>query len=211
MNQIRFGPALAVLMTLFLTDSNTPASILDPGSSIRLHRANEPRGAQLLATTNSTFSSAGFTGTLTSKVWAGDDSNPWGGLTFSYLLANSGDCAETLGLFTLSGFAGMLVDVNCFGSGVAPRQAMSSASGERISFGFFNHAGDATLQPGETSNWLIIQTSSGSWGINDLISLGTAEVNAASFTPTSVPEPTAATLLLLAGVVAARRCKRFRH
>lgn len=172
------------------------ATLLNPGVTVSLRSANEPVDAHLIATTNFTFTSATFTGTLTSKVWADDDANPWGGLTFSYKLANTSDCTESLGLFSLSGFADSLVDVNYSGSGIAPRKATRSALGNTISFGFFDRDDDETLLPGNTSAWLVIQTSCNTWGLNQLVGMDSLEVTAATFTPVAVPEPTIGTLLV---------------
>lgn len=176
------------------------ATLLNPGDTITLRFAQEPEDGRLLAQTNSTFTSAAFTGTLTSKVWADDESNPWGGLTFSYRLANTSDCTESLGLLTLGGFADSLVDVNYSGSGIAPRKVTRSVLGNTISFGFFDRDGDDTLLPGDSSALLIIQTGCQTWGLNQLIGMDALQVAATTLSPVAVPEPTAAAVLALAGI-----------
>lgn len=198
-------PLAAVSVLAILGSTFANASVLNPGATITLRSAHEPEDARLVAQTNFTFTSAAFTGTLTSKVWADDESNPWGGLTFSYRLANTSGCTESLGLFTLGGFADSLVDVNYSGSGIAPRKATRSALGNTISFGFFDRDGDETLLPGNTSAWLVIQTGCHTWGLNQLVGMDSLEVTAATFAPVAVPEPTALAVLALAGGLTFRR------
>lgn len=195
--------ALAIFGSAFAN-----ASLLNPGSTITLRSAHEPEDGRLVAQTNFAFTSASFTGTLASKVWADDESNPWGGLTFSYRLASTSDCAEPLGLFSLRGFTDSLVDVNYSGSGIAPRKATRSALGNTITFGFFDRDGDETLLPGSTSAWLVVQTGCDSWGLNQRVGMDSLEVTAATFAPVAVPEPTVGALVLMASTLGALVAKR---
>ena len=177
------------------------ATLLDPGSSIMLRSAHEPKEGHLLAQTNFSFTSAAFTGTLTSKVWDEDDSNPWGGITFTYKLSNTSDCSESLGLFALRGFSHLLTDVNYSGSGIAPRTVSRSTDGNQITFGFFDRYGAETLLPGGTSAWLVIQTGCTTWGLNQLVGLDSIEVLAPAFTPQPVTEPASGALLIAGSMV----------
>ena len=211
LKSLRGAKVLVVLSALAIFGSTAAsASLLNPGSTIRLRSASEPDDGHLLAQTNFTFTSASFTGTLTSKVWENDESNPWGGLTFTYKLANNSDCRESLGLFALRGFEDLLTDVNYSGSGIAPRTVSRSTDGNQITFGFFNRQGDETLLPGGTSAWLVIQTGCTSWGLNQLVRLDSLEVVAPAFTPVAVPEPTLATFLCLSAFVAVARRNKLR-
>lgn len=185
------------------------ASTLLPGATISLSSANEPRNATLLAATNFNFTATEFSGKLLSKVWAGDTSNPLGGLTFAYQLLNTADCDYSLGWFSLSGFASLLVDVNYNGGGDAPRKAARSNSGDTVSFGFFDRNGQETFEPGDSSAWLIIQTDSKTWGLNQLVGVGNETVAAAAFTPVVIPEPSALGILVLSsGLMLRRRTTR---
>ncbi len=190
-----------LLLAGVLSTTQTQASLLNPGAKIALYSAHEPQGAQLLAVTNHHFSSASLSGKLMSKVWADDESNPFGGLTFSYRLVNTGECEDFLGWFSLSGFAGLGVDVNYSGGGVAPRTVTRSASGAVISFGFFDRDGDETFEPGASSAWLIVQTSAQIWGVNQLVGIGAENIAATVFTPVVVPEPTTIAFVALGGAV----------
>jgi len=192
------GWLAAFLVGTLLGVSKASASPLSPGATLQLRLASEPDDAHLVAQTNFSFTSGSFSGTLTSKVWADDESNPWGGLTFTYKLSNASSCLESLGLFALRGFADSLVDVNYSGSGIAPRTVSRSVSGSEIAFGFFTRHGAETLLPGDTSAWLVIQTSCNTWGVNQFVGMDAEMVAATTFAPVAVPEPAAATLLGLA-------------
>ena len=101
LKSLKGAKALAVSAALVVLGSSfANAALLNPGSTITLRSAHEPEEGHLLAQTNFTFTSTAFTGTLTSKVWENDESNPWGGLTFTYKLANNSDCRESLGTRT---------------------------------------------------------------------------------------------------------------
>lgn len=203
-SMLAVSAALVVLGSPFAN-----ATLLNPGSTIRLRSAYEPDDGHLLAQTNFAFTSASFTGTLTSKVWTDDESNPWGGLTFTYKLANNGDCGESLGLFALRGFAESLTDLNYSGSGIAPRTVSRSTDGDQITFGFFNRDGDETLHPGGTSARLVVQTGCTTWGLNQLVGLDSLEVIAPAFAPLAVPEPTLATFISLSVAIAFAQRKKF--
>lgn len=195
-NPIRLA---GLLLAGIVATASTEAAVLNPGAKLALYSAHEPQGAQLLAVTNHHFSSATLSGKLMSKVWADDEANPFGGLTFSYRLVNTGECEDFPGWFSLNGFAGLGVDVNYSGGGVAPRTVTRSASGDVISFGFFDRDGDETFEPGASSAWLIVQTSAQTWGVNQSVGVGAENVSASVFTPVVVPEPTVVALLVLAG------------
>src|SRR3954469_16704601 len=96
--------ALAVPITVNPTDSDfVPAG-------------NGPVGGSILLGTGIAvpFSSATFHGTLTSTVIAGDTSNPYGGLTFTYLISNSavGAPIGDIDRLTINDYAGFLVDAS---------------------------------------------------------------------------------------------------
>lgn len=200
----------AVLVGVCFGVIGVSASPLSPGATIQLRLAAEPDDAHLVAQTNFSFTSGSFSGTLASKVWADDESNPLGGLTFTYKLSNSSSCLDSLGLFALRGFANSLVDLNYSGSGIAPRTVSRSISGSEITFGFFTRHGAETLLPGDSSAWLVIQTSCDTWGVNQLVGMDAFEVFAATFAPVAVPEPTTGLLTVVVtalGMVVAKRRK----
>lgn len=190
---------VALLLAGLFATLTTEATLLKPGGKTAVYSAHEPQGAHLLAVTNFNFSFASLDAKLQSKVWANDESNPFGGLTFSYRLVNTSECDEALNWLSLSGFMGLSVDVNYSGGGFAPLTAMRSASGDVVSFGFFDHWENDTFGPGASSAWLIIQTSAHTWGVNQAVSVNSDTVQAAVFAPVVVPEPAAISILVLAG------------
>ena len=185
--------------------TNVQAALLNPGATIHVVSAAEPSGASLLATTNVIFHTDFFSGSLVSKVWEQDNSNPWGGLTFGYRLKYDENCQESLGWLTLGGFAGLFTDVNYFSSGTTPHHAGRSESGNTIAFSFLSLHGDNHNGNEEKSAWLIIQTDGTDWGVNPLIGINSTTISVATFAPAAVPEPTSLTLLVLAGVVVLTR------
>lgn len=192
----------------FLGLTGAGAALLNPGATINLRLASEPDDAHLLAQTNFSFTSGAFSGTLISKVWESDESNPWGGLTFTYKLSNASSCTESLGLFALRGFKDSLIDVNYSGAGIAPRTVSRSSAGNEITFGFFTRHSEETLLPGDTSAWLVIQTGCDTWGINQLVGMDSFEVVATTFAPVAVPEPTTALLTMLTSMLGVLMAKR---
>lgn len=174
-----------------------PATLLEPGDYISLRSAAAPAAALLVADTKHAFEIPGFSGTLISKVWAHDESNPWGGLTFAYRLVHDGECEESFRWLTFGGFAGWLTDVNHSGAGLAARKAQRAATGDTISFGFVDRKGDDLPWDGDKSAWMIIQTDSMTWGANQLVSLDSTEVRAVTFAPVAVPEPAVTGVVLI--------------
>lgn len=202
-----FETFLSICIAILFGLSVGHATLLNPGASINLRFAAEPDDAHLIAQTNFAFASGFFSGTLASKVWECDESNPWGGLTFTYKISSAAECANSLGLFALLGFEDSLIDVNYSGEGIAPRTATRSEGGNKITFSFFDRRGTETLLPGATSTWLVIQTSAATWGLNQLIGLDAEDVRATTFAPVAVPEPSLVVLSCLAiGIVSG--CRR---
>jgi hypothetical protein len=143
------------------------------------------------------FVSPFYSGTLLSQVYAGDPSNPFGGLTFSYVIANDPTSLDAIERFTAVNFTGFLTDVGFVpGSPFAPSLVDRSLFGDTIGFSFFNNAGLLQILPGQTSTQLVIRTNAQFFNnVNDSVIDG-AVVSVASFGPTLVPEP--ATLGLVA-------------
>ena len=200
---MKFAPiqkGLAIIASCIATVTIAQASSLTPGSFIGLSLEVEPTGATLLATTNVSFSGvdAGnnvlFSGTLTSSVWSGDTSNPYGGLTFTYLLTSSPTSIHTIDRFTLNSFAGLLTDVGYNGAGVVPIRAIRPSS-DLIAFVFENAMVQPTLTPGSSSATLVIQTSSLYWAIGNGSVIDGATANVSAFAPLAVPEPATAAVL----------------
>lgn len=150
----------------------------------------------MLYTTNLPYSSATIAGTVTSSVYSGDPSNPYGGLTFTYSLTMSGPpgTIDAVSELTAGGYGGFLTDVsyNLSAGEVAPSNfSRSSAPGDVLQFFFSNNGGIAL---GETSALIVVQTDAsnfqeaGNGGVIDSV-----PSNVGLLTP--VPEPAIGSLL----------------
>ncbi len=188
--------------------SIAPGSVLIPATS-----EAEPSGGLIVATLSTPFSVPGaFSGTLYSDVIAGDASNPLGGLTFVYRVANDGVSGpNSIGRLSVDDFLGVLTDASYNPSaGVAPASIDRNVSGDVIGFNFLPTPIDPLagfLAPGGSSARLIVQTNSPAYkgGLASLIDGGVISVP--TFAPAAVPEPGTGVLaaLSLLGLVAARR------
>jgi hypothetical protein len=206
---MKFAPiqkGLAIIASCLATVTIAQANSLTPGNFIGLSLEVEPVGATLLATTNVSFSGidAGnnvlFSGTLTSSVWSGDTSNPYGGLTFTYQLTSALSSLHTIDRFTLNSFSGLLTDVGYNGAGIVPIRAVRPGS-DLIAFVFENALFQPTLGPGLSSATLVIQTDSLYWAIGSGSVIDGATASVSAFAPIAVPEPTSMALVGL-GVAA---------
>jgi hypothetical protein len=188
--------ATAVCGMLLAGISNLQAISLVPNSSIPLPSEAEPVGASLVTSSTINFNAVTFSGTLTSKVWSGDTSNPHGGLTFTYELSNNLLSADPIERFTLSSYAGFLVDASYNGAGILPTAVQRNAAGNQISFNF-SGIGEGTLIQGGSTPVLILQTSAATWQNSIAGVINSSTVDVATFAPLAVPEPTTAALLAL--------------
>lgn len=184
---------------LFVGISNLPAISLLPNSSILLPGEAEPVGASLVDSSTINFSALTFSGTLTSKVWSGDTSNPFGGLTFTYELSNDLLSADPIDRFTLSSYAGFSVDASYSGAGIVPTAVQRNAAGNQISFNF-SGIGEGILVQGGSTPVLILQTSAATYQDSIAGVINSSTVNVATFAPLAVPEPATAALLALGAI-----------
>jgi len=201
-----FG-ALAMLC-LQINVSHAQGLPLAPGGLVPGPGIPSPVGGSPIASISIPFSSASFTGILTSTVIGGDISNPLGGLTFTYQYSITGG-PDSSGGISLGGFAGFLTDVGYQipATGVPPAFENRSAAGDNIDFFF------SGIPVGSSSALLVVQTSAQSFGINTSTVLdNTGSPYVAELAPVGtvgVPEPTSAVVVLLGlGVMASVR--RFR-
>jgi hypothetical protein len=149
----------------------------------------------------SPFTTPTFEGTLASFALSGDTSNPYGGLTFIYLLANSIDSSDAIGRLALNGFAGFLTDASyeAAGAGVAPGFIDRDPTGDVIGAtstpnGIDPNAG--FLVPNSKMRPLFIRTSATAWTTTSA-SLIDGSVTTAAIVGPAVPEPST---LVLAGL-----------
>jgi hypothetical protein len=152
------------------------------------------------------FTALTFSGTLTSKVWTNDSSNPFGGLTFTYELSNNLSSLDAIDRFTLSRYTGFQVDASYFGAGIVPTEVRRTGSGNQISFDFSGPS-EGILVQGTSSPVLILQTDSAVWQVSNAGVINSSTVNVATFAPLAVPEPATAALFLLGAVALGMRRK----
>lgn len=174
-----------------------PGSVLIPGAA-----EPDPVGATLLFSTGPVpFVVPGsFSGTLTSSVYSPDPSNPLGGVTLTYLIANDAPSSNSIGRLTVTEFLGWATDgsYQVPTAGVAPASIDRNVSGDVVGFNFVPTPVDPLtgfLVPGASSALLVIQTDAPSYGpaIGNVIDGGVASV--AALGP-AVPEPSTIALVL---------------
>ena len=196
----------AICGSLVIGLSSAQAVSLVPASSIALPSEAEPVGASLVTSSVLNFSSLTFSGTLTSKVWSGDTSNPFGGLTFTYQISNDAVSADPIDRLTLSSYAGFQTDASYFGAGIVPTSAVRNPAGNQVTFDFAGQF-QGTLVAGSTSPLLILQTDSAAFQVSNAAVINSSSVNVATFAPLAVPEPTAAVIFVAGAIIFGLRRK----
>lgn len=137
------------------------------------------------------FVAATFSGTLTSTVIAGDTSNPYGGLTFTYLITNNPGIHGEIDRLTVNDFAGFLVDASFQTpvAGLPPTLNTRSTTGDVVGFTFIGAPlGPGTLAPGASSALLVVQTNAQLYQQTFASVIDGSVAMVSSFAP-AVPEP----------------------
>lgn len=173
------------------------SALLNPGSAIIAAGDLAPVGGSVIAGgVPVPFVAPTFSGTLTTSVISGDVSNPWGGLTFTFLLHNNG--ANSIGRLTLNDFAGFLTDVSYQTPliGQAPTFVDRSGSGDIIGFNFIPAPiGIGSLGAGADSALLVVQTNALAYRTSIASVIDGTVASVATFAP--VPEPSSLMLFTL--------------
>jgi hypothetical protein len=139
---------------------------LAPGGSITAASSTFPIGGTTVASKSESFLSASLNGTVVSSVISGDTSNPFGGLTFTYLVTLNSASPDDLSELSVGSYGGFLTDVsynNSTGGGVAPNIFSRSLvlGGNALQFSWTA----AGLPPDETGALIVVQTSASNYGI----------------------------------------------
>jgi len=194
------------------------ASFLVPGGTLAPvpAEADLPGGVVVDGGVALPFAGVGYTGTLTTTVFTGDISNPFGinRLTFAYLLTNDASSAHVLHRLTITDFVTALTDVSyqSTSTGVVPSFADRSTT-DVIGFQFQNLLGGSEIDPGMQSRLLVVQTDATTYAPTIATVIDGSSANVASFAPSAavgIPEPGSAALLGTAGAALLARRRRRR-
>ena len=173
----------------------------------------DPTGGAVIASQAVGFAAApAFSGKLTSKVYSGDPSNAWGGLTFTYEIANDGVSGpNSIGRLSLPDFSGWLVDASYQSTsvGVVPGSIDRQPSGDVVGFNFLPTPADpltSFLAPGTGSRILVLQTNALAYGDIMASVIDGGVTQAASYGP--VPEPSTVVLAACGAVGVALALRR---
>jgi hypothetical protein len=187
---------LACLAILTVVGTQTVLALpLPPDIAIFVPAEPDPIGGTLIAGgVPVPFTAATFSGTLISSVIAGDTTNPYGGLTFTYFLTNNAASPHEIHRFTVSSFASYQTDVSFqppqAPGGVIPTFAdRSDGVGDVIGFGFIPLLGGA-LKPGQSSVLMVVQTDAQTYHPTLAAVIDGSVAMVSSFAPlTIIPEP----------------------
>lgn len=168
-----------------------PFYTLDPAGSITAVSSTYPSGGglSLLEQTNSSFNTGTLEGTVTTKVYSGDSSNPYGGLTFTYLLTLDNSGTDSSSEMTVGGFEGFSTDVSYNVGAFAPSTFTRSYDGNVVRFVW---AGGG-LPSGQTGDLMIVQTSAQNFGVGGGAVIDSRAGDVTILAP--VPEPSIGALL----------------
>ena len=143
MHHVRFGQlGLAAFGFVIGIGISAQAAPLAPGGFILTPPEPDPIGGTIVGDTGvNSFSGGGpqgFSGTLRTQVIQGDASNPFGGLTFTFLLTNDATSHTSLERMTDIDFTGFLTDVSYQAppTGVPSTTTDRSASSGSIGWSF---------------------------------------------------------------------------
>ena len=151
------------------------------------------------------FTTATFSGVLTSTVIAGDASNPYGGLTFTYTVSNDASSVNVEARLSVNGYSTSLTDASFQTppSGVQPTY-VDRPTADVVGFSFLGMpVGFGAIQPGQQSSLLVIQTNSPVCTNSFASVIDGAVATIPTYAPT--PEPSALALLGLGAFALIRR------
>jgi hypothetical protein len=192
---------LMVLVLSFIVASAS-ATLLVPGGVLPANPEPDPVGGGVVFTTGPVpVVAATFTGQLISNVIAGDATNPFGGLTFTYQISNLPNSFDAIERLTVNDFAGFLTDASFQpAGGIAPVFITRSINGNVVGFNFMAPA----LLQGASSELLVVQTNAPQWKLTTASVINGSVAMVDSVAP-MIPEPCTLALLALGGLASWRK------
>jgi hypothetical protein len=163
---VRSAFRIGIVACVVLIASQAWAIPIVPGQTAIAVAEPDPVGGLVVAgPLVSPMIGVAFTGTLTSTVIQGDATNPFGGLTFIYQVANSPLSVDAIGRFTVTGYNGWMTDMSFQPAGGVPPATMDrSLAGTVVAYSFVGPPlGPAVLAPGMVSETLVVQTNAPRW------------------------------------------------
>ena len=180
-----------------------------PGMVIPTPGEPEPiLGATLIDVTHPFVSvPAGFTGTLRTRVIAGDTTNILGGLTFVYEITNNAGSTHNINRLTVPGFGAFLTDgsYSTLGPGTIPFLVDRSTEGGPFGNVFGYTFLGSPIPAGGISRMLVVQTNSPVFNPTIASVINGSTANVESWAPIAIPAPGALALLASGVLVAGRR------
>lgn len=122
-----------------------------------------PTGGSLVTSTTENFTSGTLNGSVVSSVIKNDSSNPYGGLTFTYLLTLGTGPADSASELTVGSYGGFSTDVSYnSGTGIAPNifSRNNVLGGNVLQFQW-----TSGLPVGDSADLIVVQTSASNYGI----------------------------------------------